>query len=242
VDDVDRCDITKLVKIIDGLRIILDNEKIHKRLIIITAIDESILKKSIQEKYNCDGDRLDDIFQEYLEKIFIVGIKLGSLENHESKEYLSKLIEANEELVASFHDFDSAGDDVEEEEGVEENERIERLNSNVVSETGIENKEYELSDKEKGYLLTSINQLNNITPRKIRIFYYKYLILKKVFNVRLAEKGLLSEWSENSNEKIIMNLLIHISNNKNSDGHSTDELNEKIKAELLYSANMLSVL
>ena len=51
VDDLDRCNEEIIIDIVDGLKLVLDNEEINSRLIVVTAVDERVLEKSIQHKY-----------------------------------------------------------------------------------------------------------------------------------------------------------------------------------------------
>ena len=255
VDDIDRCETSKIVKLIDGLRIILDNSEIHKRLIIITAIDEGILKSSIEEKYpNLTVKSKENLFQEYLEKIFIIGIKLNNLDHDEVKEYLSKLIpkrsskeailnNKNDTLVSSKN-ISTLNELTEKEVMIDSKPISTTLKDNDVSHSTIEDTEddYELSEKEETALIDAITRLENPTPRKIKIFYYKYLILKQIFHIRLLRKELVNIWDISSDEKLIIDMLIYVSNSKNTEGFNNPNVKDSVMAELKYSANMLSIL
>jgi hypothetical protein len=258
VDDVDRCEISKIVKLIDGLRIILDNEEIHNRLVIITAIDEEILERAILHKYSdFEPEKAKYIYQEYLEKIFIIGVKLNSLNDDEVEEYLVKLLPDNIDDIRGVtnNNTDDVDDFINDKLNVRaKNEFDSNLNSTVEINSDnistikdehvddVEGSPYELSKKEKVALVISIKNLEKATPRKIRIFYYKYLILKKIFHVRLVEKQLISKWDINSDEKVIMDILIHVSNKKALHSYNYDLVDNSIMKELEYSVNMLSVL
>ncbi|MFA0348250.1 P-loop NTPase fold protein [Vibrio sp. 10N.222.55.C6] len=256
VDDIDRCETSKIVKLIDGLRIILDNEEIHKRLIVITAIDEEILKKSIEDKYKNLNKNNGNLFQEYIEKIFIIGIKLNDLEMDEVKEYISNLVK-NDRIKSKKSEYKTSPEisgtqKTVIEDPIDSTENVIIMEDNYESEpsdnttTKINTldleKEIEISKEEESALIESISRLNNPTPRKIRIFYYKYLILKQIFHVRLLDKKLIDTWDIESDEKIIIDILIHISNNKSISSYSGPNISIDILAELKYSANMLSVL
>ncbi|HAS8442384.1 KAP family NTPase [Vibrio vulnificus] len=263
VDDIDRCEPTKIVKLIDGLRIILDNKEIHKRLIVITAIDEEILKTSIEQKYSKLEKKGDEsLFHEYIEKVFIIGVKLNNLENNEVKEYMSNLIaNSSEKIRKEIHpDFST-------EQNPSITPEIQKTNKRVISPTTNDKHEsndnkndtskvldkkvykteevfrdFDISEMEEKELLESIIKLNNPTPRKIKIFYYKYLILKQVFHVRLIENNLIEKWNIESDEKSILEILIHISNKKDLNNYKNSNISSDVLKELKYSANMLSVL
>lgn len=256
VDDIDRCETSKIVKLIDGLRIILDNEEIHKRLIVITAIDERILKKSIEDKYQNLKKHNGDLFQEYIEKIFIIGIKLNDLEIDEVKEYISNLVKndrtnSNNSEHKTSPEISNAPkgmntnpiDSPESFITIEDNHETKPVdNPKLMINTLDLEKEIEISKEEETALIESIASLNNPTPRKIRIFYYKYLILKQIFHVRLSDKELIDTWDIESDEKVIIDILIHISNKEDASSYSNNNISIDILAELKYSANMLSVL
>ncbi|OED80564.1 P-loop NTPase fold protein [Vibrio splendidus] len=263
VDDIDRCEPTKIVKLIDGLRIILDNKEIHKRLIVITAVDEEILKTSIEQKYSkLEKKGNESLFHEYIEKVFIIGIKLNNLENNEVKEYMSNLIANSSEKIRK-----EINSEFSTEQDSNITPEIQKINEKVISpptndkHESNENKndtskvfdkkvynveevfrDFDISEMEEKELLESIIKLNNPTPRKIKIFYYKYLILKQVFHVRLIENNLIEKWNIESDEKSILEILIHISNKKDLNNYKNSNISSDVLKELKYSANMLSVL
>lgn len=256
VDDIDRCETSKIVKLIDGLRIILDNPEIHKRLVIITAIDEKILKESIEQKYpNIIKEDKKDLFQEYLEKIFIIGIKLNDLNQSEVAEYLSKLIpkreKENQEIKKTSKSNPPPANPNRSNEKTNKHDapiREQDLNpkTDAILSTSkspsIADNTFELSEEEEAALIDSITRLESPTPRKIKIFYYKYLILKQIFHVRLLSKDLVKTWDVESDEKLIIDILIYVSNNKSTKGFDKENVSQDVMSELKYSANMLSIL
>ncbi|MDD1783414.1 KAP family NTPase [Enterovibrio sp. ZSDZ35] len=252
VDDIDRCETSKIVKLIDGLRIILDNPEIHKRLIIITAIDEKILKNSIEDKYQKLNNNDRNLFKEYIEKIFIIGIKLNDLEIDEVKEYISNLVKNDRKELNAPDNRMSESQDALIVEPIYSSETVITVDDNGESKSSENSelktnkldieREIEISKEEETALIESISRLNNPTPRKIRIFYYKYLILKQIFHVRLLDKKLIDTWDIECDEKIIIDILIHISNSESLPSYSNPNISIDILEELKYSANMLSVL
>lgn len=80
VDDLDRCDEDKILSIIHALRIIIENKEISSKIIIITAVDETILKDVIKNRYkDLQVRNLDLMVKEYMEKLFVFSIKLPAL-------------------------------------------------------------------------------------------------------------------------------------------------------------------
>jgi hypothetical protein len=192
VDDLDRANIKDMLQILDSLRIILDNEEIYKRLIIITAIDEELLEKSFRNKYNqCE----DNLFNEYLQKIFIFGIKLHKITNDEIEEFTQNLIGLDNSKLSNTVDNNSQDNIIQNKSN---------LNFNNKKEI---NTDKELKDEEKIEIVKYTKKLNNATPRKIRIFYYKYILLKELYTIYNKK---------NKNASEILKNLIEIENNKNN--------------------------
>jgi Leucine-rich repeat (LRR) protein len=98
IDDLDRCDEQKILQLIDSLRIIIENPQIHKKLTIIAAIDERILKQVVRNKYAAiindqNDEMLATLQKEYIEKLFIFAIKLPKLSENQKNEILLNFIE-----------------------------------------------------------------------------------------------------------------------------------------------------
>lgn len=117
VDDIDRCDETKLVSTIDSFRTFLDEgETVHsddrinsddnKRkadidtttgVVVVAALDEKILVQALKNKYDRqkDKDRKNDslLTKEYIDKIFCLSIKLPLLTDVEKEEFTSAFID-----------------------------------------------------------------------------------------------------------------------------------------------------
>lgn len=237
VDDIDRCEMSKIVNIIDGLRIILDNKIIHDRLVIITAIDEEILRQAIYSKYNDFeiGKTKDQMFQDYLEKIFIIGLKLDNLNSIEKEEFMKNLLEYN----PNNNNFD----DIQIK-----NERIKTTNqykaqSNIFYIDNSENDIIDdIPDDEKNQLLKSIHLLDNATPRKMRIFLYKYEIFKKILIQKLRENNIDLNSIIINDEEHIVNIVLHISNFKSIYDFDFKVMNNIIKDEIINTARLFSVL
>lgn len=114
VEDLDRCSDEKLIQIIDSLRVMLEDEFISRHVIVITAIDERILKRAIRSKYrNSEIGKskvdeeiklLDELVIEYIDKLFIAGIKLGNLSAEERDDFFLELTK-NERQDFSINKF-----------------------------------------------------------------------------------------------------------------------------------------
>ncbi|MCX2432190.1 P-loop NTPase fold protein [Pedobacter sp. GR22-10] len=113
IDDIDRCSETKVIQIIDALRVLLEDIQIAERIVIVAAVDERILKLAIKNKYNSllsieekdekeHRKRLNKITEEYMDKLFISGIKLGVLSMEERDDFILSLTKADRDETASL--------------------------------------------------------------------------------------------------------------------------------------------
>jgi len=103
VDDLDRCRDERLIQIIDSMRVMLEDESICRRVVALIAVDERILTRAIRFKYhriiNQDAGSgsnelpIDKLTREYLDKLFLIGIKLNPLHASEKSEILDTLAE-----------------------------------------------------------------------------------------------------------------------------------------------------
>ncbi|AMP98691.1 hypothetical protein AY601_1779 [Pedobacter cryoconitis] len=117
VEDIDRCSEAKIIQIIDSLRMLLEDPEVAKRIIVVAAIDERMLKLAIKMKYNSliaiekkDAEHtksLNKITDEYIDKLFIAGFKLGDLSKLDSDEFLVELtrLDREKEAVSKLQDI-----------------------------------------------------------------------------------------------------------------------------------------
>ena len=245
VDDIDRCNIEQVINIVDGLRVILDNPEINKRLIIVTAIDESILKYALSYKYSSFSKEahVDDMYKEYLEKIFLIGLRLNNLSDFEIKDFLHNIMPVNKNTDDSKNANHSVTESIfnDHTSNSIQSTVSDIVPNNKLLETNYNEGELDLNDYEREYISNAIINLKNATPRKIRIFYYKYLIMKKLFHIKLYEKDLLDFWDNSCDEKIIIDTLIHLSNGESVHTFQSNRDDEVIDA-IKYTAEMVSVL
>jgi Leucine-rich repeat (LRR) protein len=92
IDDIDRCSEDKIIQIVDYIRVLLHDAEVQSRITVLAAIDERILVHAIQNKYrkfidNPDNDAsYKELCREYMDKLFLAGIKLGPLTGFEKTE------------------------------------------------------------------------------------------------------------------------------------------------------------
>lgn len=201
VDDLDRCEEKMIIDIIDALRLMLDDDEIRTRVKVIAAIDERILEKAIAHKYANPADNIISA-KEYIEKFFLVGIKLNRLSQYD----VEKLVDM---YIGNINDLGQMekknNDDPMEKTNDSFNEPIKQVltataspspgknsNESVISETANNttfNKSIELtiSDDEKKYFLEKMKMMVEPTPRKINIYLHRYLLFKALAHALFGE-------------------------------------------------------
>lgn len=178
VDDIDRCETAKILNVVNSLRLILENTEIQKRMIVICSIDANKLIEAYCSKKFAGNSYTEEQrkeAKEHLDKLFIFGIGLSSLDQFQQIEYLKKLYNANEEKIVTQPPFST--------------------NREKHSFIAIpSNKELtELTDNELGEYLSKYLKENNIvglTPRTIRIIYYRLLFAN---NIMASGEALITE-------------------------------------------------
>lgn len=101
VDDLDRCNEENILNFIDSLKIVNQNQYIAERIKIIAAIDERILINVVKNKYkNLVSEKdLEKFVREYLEKIFIFGIKLAPLTEIDKEQIFNNFTKKHQQYI-----------------------------------------------------------------------------------------------------------------------------------------------
>ncbi|GAB5416514.1 MAG: hypothetical protein Crog4KO_09000 [Crocinitomicaceae bacterium] len=189
VDDLDRCSEERIIQVVDSLRVMLEDPEIAQRVIVVIAVDERILRRAIRMKYEnlLDHDQKNKeaklllLTREYLDKLFLSGIKLGELNSNERIAIFSALtegkVEAMEDLEKRIKNQTEVSPTPPTEEVV-----VEPKEAEVIKEEDIEyvgrNPNYEISREEEKILQRMISELDDLTPRQIRILYLRYIFLR----------------------------------------------------------------
>lgn len=180
IDDIDRCNSHKLISIIESLRTILENPEIQERLVVICSVDESKLMKAYEMEFKENGYTNEEIEQykrEQLDKLFIFGVKLPTLDSTQLNTYLSSLIKDSSKANTDFanHKVKSEGIPFST---YRKKESLVATAANGVIELNDEN----IKEIFQDFLMNHSSK--NFTPRKIRIMYYQLL-----FALSLSAKG-----------------------------------------------------
>jgi len=172
IDDIDRCSETKMTSIIDSLRTVLENEEIRKRLIIICSIDPDKIIKGIENKYKTiyNEKEIHSIAIEQMDKIFLTGIALPPLNNDQLLEFVSKLTRTE--------NLNTINNDMQPQTSYSPNQTMESVTTSDKTE-----EETILFDDKEIYkeLKHLINEnKEQLTPRKIRIIYYRIVLANNI--------------------------------------------------------------
>ncbi|MFY0632100.1 MAG: hypothetical protein JXR05_17200 [Flavobacteriaceae bacterium] len=262
VDDIDRCHETKMIQVIDSLRVMLENEDIAKRVVVISAVDETILERAIQWKYkdifrnspNSDKeikrakktDSSEILVKEYMDKLFIGGIKLAPLKINEKRKILENYVQSanimeipkNELGIKQKETLEILEKIKTENEIVEKSQKASKKLKPKISDE-ILKEDVKISKKENFketpiFLITAdeLEQLKKhldivqlSTPRQMRIFLYRYLLAKSIAE-NYSSESLTIEWSE-----IVIKEIIEKTNNINYKIKAFSGENEVIGAE-----------
>lgn len=154
IDDLDRCSEDKILQIIDSLRVITENKYIHQKLTIIAAVDERILRRVIYNKYKPlveSKEQLLSLTREYLEKLFIFGVKLPNLTEKEKEEIFDNYTRNQQLMFGIVKPFIS--------KDYKQNVILDKTNFDVFTNQIIQ---------------------TDVTPRQIRNIYNRYLLAIEV--------------------------------------------------------------
>jgi KAP family P-loop domain len=218
VDDLDRCDADQIIRVIDALRVMLEDPKISERLIVLTAVDENILKGAITCKYDIIRDTLNKesikdekpfnmsaTVHQYIDKLFISGIRLHPLTNEEKSEVLKnyadqhKLIILDEEKnnksvkledLISRTNFQDEGFKQRIDEEYRRINEGELLNLQQIKLEGTD----EINSKELDWINEALVKQDKCTPRQIRIIMYRYFLAKAITQRQMAYKSINDEF------------------------------------------------
>lgn len=237
VDDIDRCSEEKIIQIIDSFRVMLEDNEIYKRMIVVAAIDERVLMRAIKLKYkdlinfnskNETGMNLSSLSREYMDKLFISGIKLAALNENEKIEVFNSFT-LNKQLVKSIATFkinkkEPRTIEINLSDSIQITDEIQtdfKLNEkNIVPD----NITPELEEFEYDILKSTLINYKNATPRSIRIYYFRYLLAKKIIQ-EVAQDKTRQEWNNlpKPDKEILPLLILYYSTIKDTSQFEIDK-------------------
>ena len=200
VDDLDRCNEKIIIDIVDGLKLVLDNEEINSRLIVVTAVDERVLEKSIKHKYFNRELPTNVGTKEYIEKFFLMGIKLNQLNDSDIDELVNVYTDKLNNKLDETEEIEPAEENIPSDEELEQD----GISEDIIGEIGTDGvppliirskngdvkplfvnnhlniNSFVLEDYEIEYIKDILKKVGLLTPRKINMFIHRYLIFKSL--------------------------------------------------------------
>lgn len=238
VDDIDRCSETKILEIIDALRVMLEDTLIARYVTIVAAIDEDILQHAIRYKYRSllinDKEHpfdLNALTCQYLDKLFIMGIKLGHLSGREKDDFLLALTKSDrddttppayidDELpnntttiiqnVSATNVTPSVMASQDNAISLQQEFEPQTVQPTIATKEGTV-RSSTLSTTELEALREGLKRHADLTPRQIRIFYYRYVLTKSLLLVRYTRSGKYNPWLTGEHCRSLINLLMDYS-------------------------------
>lgn len=180
VDDIDRCESSKMLEIVNSLRLILEHPDIQKRMIVICSVDANKLKNAYCANKNHNDSVTEKLLKDanrHLDKLFVFSIGLAPLDKFQQIEFLDKLVVTDEEVVENTSEVPFSINREKHSLFVHtEDAKIEDLNESKI----------------KALLIRYIKEKNieGLTPRKIRIIFYRLLFAN---NIIAAGNGYCTE-------------------------------------------------
>lgn len=228
VDDIDRCSETKMTSIIDSLRTVLENEEIRKRLIIVCSIDHDKIIKGIEYKYKTlydnDDKKIHTIAIEQMDKIFLTGIALAPLNNEQLFEYASKLADVDDYSIYYQQVQDKNGVNIMTSDG---EPFMVRKTTSSLGRSSIKLNDAKIYDQLKN-LINNNDYKKHLTPRKIRIIYYRILLANNIICTK--ENPMITE-------ALIRNIFNLSVGNKIEKSDKDDELTDILNMVVPYRYN-----
>lgn len=185
IDDLDRCNEDKIIRIIDALRVMLDDDYLVRKLLIIVAVDELLLERAIQLKYDDFKDIQKNLVKEYMDKLFIGGIKFPALYEDEQAVILETYAldgEILEQLIESVENDNTPNDSVFSST----NDNFTFPEPDMVGSKIVESEFFLLRSELEMLQKYSKEISNNVTPRGLRIYMYRYLLSKNLASAYMS--------------------------------------------------------
>ncbi len=230
VDDIDRCSEERIIQIIDSLKVMLEDSSISQKIVVLAAIDERVLKRAIKHKYydllrrdfdknmNDKENNLNTLAREYMDKLFISGVKLSALSTKEKEDVFDAFTKNRNRVNFKVEQdlnigVDKAGTNINSNENKDifySEKKQNEHDINIISENlNFGNIDFEIEDFEYEFLKSSLGYFDEVTPRSIRIYYYRYLLAKRLLTHCIpSTSSLYLNWHNLEKQKTVLPELI----------------------------------
>lgn len=200
IEDLDRCTGENMIAMLDALKLVMENPRLSRRMIVIVAVDPDKLIKAYKNRFTANGTPEEAEFSalEQMNKIFLTGIRLPRISRTDMEHYIDSLADSaagiagtsDEELTVTIGE----GVPPVEEEDVAENTVPEENAADPEVSGGGENPPYlELDQRQTIDLIKSVlkkrmdyNNYYRFSPRQIKVIFYRM----ELANNLLCDAGL----------------------------------------------------
>ncbi|QDV50468.1 P-loop NTPase fold protein [Gimesia fumaroli] len=191
VDDLDRCEPSQMLEIIESTMLILDDPEIHSRLQVLMLIDESAFLQALIKKYKYLTHNLElgqhhtyntrRIVRENLEKFFLVHLRLPPLSNEE-------IVEVTEKYITQLCEGELGHNHTRKSSSPNKSKTMPSANttdSSTLSKKILET-DRPIETEEMKALLSAMNSITNsqdrdtIGPRSIRCLLFRYQLARRI--------------------------------------------------------------
>lgn len=267
IDDIDRCEEQKLIAIVDSIRVMLENDEISQRMIVLAAVDERILKLAIANKYrkvvqDNNSKLLATLSREYMDKLFIAGIKLNRLPDDKLKEVMdaiTKLNDVEKRLVnpddlpgvtsnSSTQVADQSGEATKKGNAKTDAQSAQKANQldtdkrkNDDSTSNDERTNFLLEKAEYEVFLSYLPDFVEATPRTMHIYLYRYTLGIRLLKTIVGELPLDNTMKDvDSYFSLLSRLIVHYSSKGTTEDMLIDvekirkDANENVHFDFIY--------
>ena len=172
IDDLDRCDYTHMLDIIESIKLMLNDKEIMSRVQVLFLIEESKLLFSIEKRFeeyieyktniNTSFDK-NTVVKGHLEKLMTAHMRLGEISHEDRKIYINKVINHNP--------LAKNDKELSKQDGT-------HISSKSITTEADTN--YIYCKEEIDFINSFSIEMENWSPRQIRIFLIKYQLARSI--------------------------------------------------------------
>lgn len=179
VEDIDRCDNGAMIDIVEAMKLVLENDFVRKRLIVIATIDSGKLIEAYSKKFGGKDSISKSKAVGQMDKVFLGGIRLPILNSDDQIEFIENIARQipnttfTERLAAEPESIQSQNvqvDNPASEMPVNDDDIIDNMNLNSI--VSIFSNE----------ILNGV--LAGAPPRKLRIIFYRMILANNLLRLK----------------------------------------------------------
>jgi hypothetical protein len=159
---------------------------------------------------------------EYMDKLFICGVRLGTLSVKDKGQFLRELFVGDRKVAPAGTDVIPAAAPLDPAEGEgnrgpAEGYAIAETPEVPETETAVQADWVGLDREEEQLITIAMQTWGEATPRKMTIFYYRYLLCKNILIGKYGIAGRVNGWMDRESVGALLNLLRYLSETHEAD-------------------------